>query len=146
MVGVLAVRLPELDKTLWVNCGDEGVTVTSADYVWNEDHSESWERYEDVALLEVNFEDTRPESVGPLLPAVQETIAYTIGQKVASGCQFQIPAQWLPEEYRQRMDPQALARALEEDREVTIGKDGVLLADEASMGAEHTPGEDLVMG
>lgn len=142
MVGVLAVRLPELDKTVWVNCGDEGVVVTSADYVWNEDHSGSWERYEDVAMLEVNFEDTRPESVGPLLPVVQEAIAYTIGQKIASGRQFQLPAQWLPEEHRRRMDPQALALALEEDREITIGEDGALLADEAS----PAPGKDMVLG
>lgn len=46
MVGTLAVRLPDLDKTIWINCNDEGVTITSADYVWNEDDSGSWERYE----------------------------------------------------------------------------------------------------
>jgi len=146
MVGVLTVRLPELDKTVWVNCGDEGVAVTSADYIWNEDHSESWKRYEDVAMLEVNFQDTHPEGAGALRPIVQEAIAYTISQKIASGCLFQLPAQWLPEEYRQRMDPQALALALKEGREVTIGQDGVLLADETSMGANHTPEKDLVMG
>ena len=50
MVGTLAVRLPDLDKTIWINCNDEGVTITSADYVWNEDDSGSWERYEDCLL------------------------------------------------------------------------------------------------
>ena len=30
MVGTLAVRLPDLDKTIWINCNDEGVTITSA--------------------------------------------------------------------------------------------------------------------
>ena len=50
MVGTLAVRLPDLDKTIWINCNDEGVTITSADYVWNEDDSGSWERYEDVVI------------------------------------------------------------------------------------------------
>ena len=39
------------DKTIWINCNDEGVTITSADYVWNEDDSGSWERYEDVVML-----------------------------------------------------------------------------------------------
>jgi len=146
MVGVLAVRLPELDKTVWVNCGDEGVTVTSADYVWNEDHSESWKRYEDVVILEADFRNTRPESVGPFLPVLWEAIAYTISQKIASGCQFQLPATWLPEEYRQKADPRYLAWALEEDREVTIGESGVILADEAFKGADHTPGKDMVLG
>lgn len=54
MVGTLAVRLPDLDKTIWINCNDEGVTITSADYVWNEDDSGSWERYEDVVMLVIH--------------------------------------------------------------------------------------------
>ncbi len=146
MAGVLAVRLPELDKTVWVNCGDEGVTVTSADYVWNEDHSESFRRYEDVVMLNVDFRDARPESAGAFLPAVREAIAYTISQKTAHGSQFQIPAQWLPEEYRQKADPQYLAWALEEGREVTIGKGGTILADETFTGEDLTPGKGMVMG
>lgn len=146
MVGVLTVRLPELDKTVWVNCGDEGVTVTSADYIWNEDRSGSRTRYEDVAMLEVNFQDTHPKSAGALLPAVREAIAYTISQKIASGCQFQLPAQWLPEEYRQKADPQYLVWALEEDREVIVGEGGVVLIDEAFREADRTLGNDMVMG
>ena len=67
MVGTLAVRLPDLDKTIWINCNDEGVTITSADYVWNEDDSGSWERYEDVVMFEVNFRDDDPQSMWPLL-------------------------------------------------------------------------------
>ncbi len=145
MVGVLAVRLPELDKTVWVNCGDEGVTVTSADYVWNEDHSESWARYEDVVMLEADFWNTCPESVGALLPAVREAVAYSIGQKTASGCQFRISARWLPEEYRQKADQQYLAWALEKGREVTIGEGGVILADEGFTGTNRTPGKGMVM-
>ncbi len=145
MVSVLTVRLPELDKTVWINCGDEGLSVTSADYVWNEDHSESWSRYEDVVILEANFRNTRPENMGPLLPAVWEAIAYTISQKAASGCQFQLPARWLPEEYRQKANPQYLAWALIKDQEVTIGESGMILADEAFMEPDRTPGKDMVM-
>ena len=78
MVGTLAVRLPDLDKTIWINCNDEGVTITSADYVWNEDDSGSWERYEDVVMFEVNFRDDDPQSMWPLLPAIHEALAYTI--------------------------------------------------------------------
>ena len=74
MVGTLAVRLPDLDKTIWINCNDEGVTITSADYVWNEDDSGSWERYEDVVMFEVNFRDDDPQSMWPLLPAIHECI------------------------------------------------------------------------
>lgn len=54
MVGTLAVRYLELDKTLWVHCNDEGVSVSSADFVWNEDRSGSWKRCEDVSILEIH--------------------------------------------------------------------------------------------
>ena len=60
MVGTLAVRLTGLDKTVWINCGDEGVTVTASDYVWNEDHSGAWARYEDVVMLEFDFSAHSP--------------------------------------------------------------------------------------
>ena len=42
MVGTLAVWLTGLDKTVWINCSNEGVTVTASDYVWNEDDSGNW--------------------------------------------------------------------------------------------------------
>ena len=54
------------------------MTITSADYVWNEDDSGSWERYEDVVMFEVNFRDDDPQSMWPLLPAIHEALAYTI--------------------------------------------------------------------
>ena len=132
MVGTLGVCLPELEKTVWMHCNDEGVTVTSADYVWNEDHSDSWDRYEDVAMLEVNFWDDSPKDMGPLLPAIQDAIAYTIGQETAHSSElFRIPAKWLPEAYRQHTDPEYLEWAIAEDHAVEIGKEGVVINDPA---------------
>lgn len=130
MVGTLALRLPELDKTVWVNCNDEGVTITSADCIWNEDHSDSWNRYEDVVMFEIDFREDAPESIWPLLPAIQEAIAYTIGQETDySGTPFRIPARWLPESYRQQADPQFLKWALEQNKDIRIGKGGILHPD-----------------
>lgn len=65
MVGTMSYLLPSLGRTVWVNCNDEGVTITSADYVWNDDHSGSWDRYEDVLLFTAEFIDTPPEDLGP---------------------------------------------------------------------------------
>lgn len=127
MVGTLAVRLTDLDKTVWVNCDAEGVTITSADYMWNEDHSGSWDRYEDVVMFEVNFQEDSPEALWPLLPAIQEAIAYTIGQEIArSSRPFSIPAKWLPGVYRQKVDSEYLAWALAENREISIDRRGVI--------------------
>ncbi len=100
MVGTVAIRLTDLDKTVWINCNDEGVTVTSADYVWNEDHSGSWARAEDVLMLQADFRTDSPERMGPFLPAVQEAVAYTVSQEMSHSSRLlDIPAQWLPEGY-----------------------------------------------
>lgn len=102
MVGTLAVRLTGLDKTVWINCGDEGVTVTASDYVWNEDHSGAWARYEDVVMLEFDFSAHSLQETGPLLPAIQEAVAYTLQQEVVHpGVPLQVPSEWLPEAFRQ---------------------------------------------
>ncbi len=99
MVGTQSFYLPELGKTVWVNCDGEGVTVTSADYVWNDDHSNSWDRYEDVLLFSTQFADTPPEELGAWLPMVRETLAYTMEQQAAHGRRaFDLPGRWLPEE------------------------------------------------
>lgn len=105
MVGTLAVRYPELEKTLWIHCNDEGVSVSSADYVWNEDHSGSWAQYEDVSIMEIDFWEQSPEDAGALFPAIQDTVTYTIQQAVQnSNRPFRIPAKWLPEAFCQTTD------------------------------------------
>ncbi len=145
MVGTLAVRLPELDKTIWINCNDEGVTITSADYVWNEDDSGSWERYEDVVLREISFWDHTPEDLGPLLPAVREAVAYTMDKELehTSGL-LRIPAKWLPEGDRQAADPEYLDWAAANEHAVEFGREGVVVNDPAylfrSETQENAPG------
>lgn len=132
MVGTLAVRLPELDKTIWINCNDEGVTITSADYVWNEDDSGSWERYEDVVLREISFWDHTPEDLGPLLPAVREAVAYTMDRELErSSRPLRLPVRWLPEAYRQAADPEYLDWAAANEHAVEIGREGVVVNDPA---------------
>lgn len=94
MVGTMSYLLPSLGRTVWVNCNDEGVTITSADYVWNDDHSGSWDRYEDVLLFTAEFIDTPPEELGPWLPMVRDTLAYTAAQQTALGRLFKLPECW----------------------------------------------------
>ena len=73
MVGTQSFFLLELDKTVWVNCDSEGVTLTTADHIWNQDHSDSWDRYEDVLLFSAQFAEVRPEALGAWLPMVKDT-------------------------------------------------------------------------
>mgnify|MGYP001034919138 CR=1 FL=1 len=94
MVGTMSYLLPSLGRTVWVNCNDEGVTITSADYVWNDDHSGSWDRYEDVLLFTAEFIDTPPEDLGPWLPMVRDTLVYTAAQQTALGRSFKLPECW----------------------------------------------------
>lgn len=130
MVGTLAVRLPELNKTIWINCNDEGVNITSADYVWNEDESRSWKRYEDVVIREINFQNHTPEDLGPLLPAVREAVAHTMGQELErSSRPLSLPVRWLPEAYRQTAEPEYLEWAAANERAVEFGREGVVIND-----------------
>ena len=128
MVGTLAVWLTGLDKTVWINCSNEGVTVTASDYVWNEDDSGNWKRYEDVVLREINFWDHTPEDLGPLLPAVQEAVAFTVGRELEHSSRLlRLPVKWVPEVFRQTVDPEYLKWAAANEYAVEFGRDGVVV-------------------
>ena len=88
MVGSTSYLLPSLNRTVWLDCNDEGVSVFSADQYG------SWERYEDVLQLTVQFTDAGPGDLGPWLPMVLDTLAYTAAQQTALGMTFQIPESW----------------------------------------------------
>lgn len=132
MVGTVQVYLPELEKTVWVNCNDEGVTVASADFVWNEDHSESWEHTDDVELFSLAYQESGPEDAGPWLPMIREALVYTIEQEVAqrrSVRAFWLPVDWLPDMYRQTVEPEYLAWLQARNESAAIGKDGRIIID-----------------
>lgn len=124
MVGTISVYIPSLDKTVWVNCNDEGITITSTDYLWNDDGSESWDRYEDVKIFSEDFRGHRPEEFGAWLPMVYEALIYTIERQIDDGRRFTIPTAWLPDRYRQDIAPDILAEALKYDIDVTIKPGG----------------------
>jgi len=94
MVGTASYYLPSLGRTVWVNCNDEGATIASADYVWNDDNSGSWDRYEDVQLFSVQFNDTPPGGLGPWQAMILDTLAYTASQQAAQGRTFRLPGSW----------------------------------------------------
>ncbi|WP_312645463.1 DUF4406 domain-containing protein [Hydrogenoanaerobacterium sp.] len=122
MVGTVQFYLPELDKSVWVNCNDECVTITSADYMWNEDHSESWERYDDVLLYQAGFDDALPDDVEPWLPMIKKALEYTIDQETRyfQGRAFSLPTAWLPESIRENADPEYLAWLQAEGKEAQV--------------------------
>ena len=125
MVGTVAFYLPSLDKTVWVNCNEEGVTITSADHIWNEDHSGSWARSEDVLLFNVDFRTNKPENVGMWLPLIREALAYTIARQTGEyGRSFRLPVEWLPDTYRESTAKDYLIWAQGNCTAVTISPGG----------------------
>ena len=119
MVGTAAFHLPSLDKTVWVNCSCEGVSISSADYIWNTDnsgqHNDTWRR---AACSDSCSEDQR-SSVLPLLsgrkkaalhfrpdnrpdrPAARMTERYA----AFSGSPPELPDSWKSEAGIQPSDP-----------------------------------------
>lgn len=133
MVGTVEFYLPELDKSVWVNCNDESVTVTSADSVWNEDHSDSWERFEDVCLYSAAFEDNLPEYSEPWLSMIKTTLEYTIEQ--ATACSharpFSLSVLWAPESILQQTKPEYHEWLREQGKNISIAEEGRIVIDEA---------------
>jgi len=126
MVATVEFYLPDLEKTVWVNCNDESVVITSADYTWNRDKSESWERYEDVCLYSAFFRRELPKDATPWLSMIGKALEYTIEQETAycKNRAFSLPAAWLPESLRQKAAPEYLAWLQAQGKEIKIGQDG----------------------
>lgn len=139
MVGTVQFYLPEIDKSVWVNCNDESVLITSADYTWNKDGSESWERYEDVLLYSTSFSQALPDDAKPWFPLIQKTLEYTIEQETAyfKDYTFSLPVAWLPESIRQKVIPEYLSWLQAEDKEIRIAQNGRIELEEAYM--KHDP-------
>ena len=134
LVGTVQFYLPDLGKSVWVNCNDESVTIASADFVWNEDKSGSWERVEDVLLFSAVYQEDRPEDAGPWLPMIKEALSFTIKEETArcrEGGAFWLPVDWLPDACRQTAEPEYLAWLREQGEKAGIGRDGRIIIDEA---------------
>lgn len=138
MVGTVEIYLPSLNKTVWANCSEESVTITSADCTWNEDQSESWKRYEDVLLFDVNFRTNQPENIGVWLPVVREALTYTIEQQTGKyGMSFCLPAEWIPDTYRESANKNYLAWVQNNCVDVTISPGGGIAHSEYCMQERH---------
>jgi hypothetical protein len=126
MVATVEFYLPDLEKSVWVNCNDESVVITSADYTWNRDKSESWDRYEDVCLYSASFQQDIPEEAEPWLPMIHKALEYTIEQETAYFKEhaFSLPLAWLPESIRQKTAPEYLAWLQAEGKEIRIAQNG----------------------
>lgn len=94
MVATVSCFLPSLDKTVFVNCSEENLSVDSADCIWNEDQSDSWSREEDVQILGASLTDA-PEKLGVWLPMALEAVAYMREREMADmGRTFEPSVEW----------------------------------------------------
>lgn len=82
MVATVSCYLPSLDKTVWVNCGEEDLCVSASDCTWNEDQSGSWSREEDVRIFSAALTDA-PEKMGVWLPMALEAVVYMSERSMA---------------------------------------------------------------
>lgn len=135
MVSTLKFYLPELNKAIWVNCDTDNVSICSMDYHWNDDESESYERYEDVMIYEAVFENELPNDVMPWLPMIKRTLEYAIENETAndfycSDVSFHLHVPWLPESIRQKVDPEYLNWLQENGIKAVIAKDNQIIIDQ----------------
>lgn len=139
MVGTVQFYLPDLDRCLWVNCSDESVLITTADYVWNTDGSESWERYEDVRVADF-YLDESPEQWSQWIPMVHEALAYTIEQEVLYFKKpFALSVEWLPEALRANVDDKYLNWLQSERKQISIAEHGRIVMDDTYLQNNPVP-------
>ena len=133
MVATMEVYLPDLNKTVWVNCNNECLDITSADYVWNGDGSDSSERYTDVTLFSLDYHKNHPDIAGAWLPMILKTLEYIIQQETEFSLEcdfFSLPIEWLPESIRELAEPEYLAWLSDKHQKINIGKSNRIIIDE----------------
>ena len=128
MIGGVVFYLPEIDRTIWAYCSDECITINSADVIWGEDGSDSWENPHNFEIVNVDFSYDSAEHVDKQwLPIIKETIAYDIEQRSQSEYTT-LPIDWLPDSIRESVNPEYLdyIRQRGDDNKVEISKGNVL--------------------
>jgi hypothetical protein len=131
-VGSIKFYLPEIDRSVWVNCTDESAAIYTIDYIWGEDDSFSLENPDDAFVIAVIFDNEQPEDVKQWLPLILETLAYTVEQETAQypNHTFTLPVAWLPDSIRENANPNYLARLREQGKKVEIAMGGAIFADD----------------
>ena len=144
MVATVEFYLPDLDRSVWVNSNDECVTVTSTNFIWQDENKNGgWHDYEDVCLYEAFYQQTLPEDVEPWLPMIHTTLEYTIEQETEylRVHAFSLPVAWLPESIRLKAEPEYLAWLQAEGKEIRIAKGGRIEIEKAyPQGGQNMPG------
>ena len=132
MVATVKFYLPDLDKNVWINCNDESFSITAEDYIWNDDHSESWEHYEEVLLFSADFCDDIPVSIAPWIPPIKETLEYTIEQELLESPHktITIPLSLLPDSILLQADPDYINWLQSEGKDTCILQGGKIQVDE----------------
>lgn len=134
-VATVEFYLPELDKSIWMNSNDESISVASADFIWNEDNSESWGRWENVSLYQAMYEHELPDDIKPWIPMIHKTLEYTIEQETNNQCyrdsfEFTLPVAWLPDSISKKAEPEYLSWLQENGKELSIAKGGQIVIDD----------------
>ncbi|MDR2022800.1 MAG: hypothetical protein LBQ71_06005 [Hungatella sp.] len=134
MVGTLKVYIPEIDKTVWVNCSDEIASIDAGDVIWDEENDGSWENAYDLNIYSVTLEDEIPEDVRQWLPMIKEALAYTVEQEIAE-CDFiSLPVAWIPDSIREQADKKYLDWLRKKGKRAEIRKNGEIDIDEEYSG------------
>lgn len=132
MVSTIETHLHDIDKTVWINVNDDFVSITPMDYLWNEDGSYSFEKYDDIVLYESYLDSELPDNTAPWFPMIQTALEYHIGQEISNpifndGYSFSLHPAWLPESLRQKAEPEYLEWLKANDMKVQIAKGGEIV-------------------
>jgi|GEM_PF-243245 len=95
-VGTVEFYLPDIDKCVWVNCDNTGVSINSVDIIWNEENRNNLPSPDEYLLYNTDFRDKSPVGTYSWQKMIEEALMYTMKQEIAYSGSFSVPYLWLP--------------------------------------------------
>ena len=125
MVATLEVYLPAKNQTVWANCDGESMLITTADFHWNRDNKNGWERPRSIEIFSMTLADGLTMRAVPWVPIMRDTLKYTLEQEVGRIRTLTISVTLLPESLLQDFAPDDIRFLKEQGQNifVTSGKE-----------------------
>lgn len=139
-----------LNKSLWLNAGEDGFSITTMNVVWGDNNEWAIDSAE-VCLLHADYADAKPSEYGQWEPLLNEMMEEYYKEEMKHHGLFNVEPHWLPKSVVSRLEPDVYQTLCEKASSVDVGKDNVsirYMRDDATNDNEFpltAPGEGMEM-
>lgn len=113
-----------LNKSLWLNAGEDGFSITTMNVVWGDDNEWVIDSAE-VCLLYADYADAKPSEYGQWEPVLNEMMEEYCKEEMKHHGSFSVEPHWMPNSVISRLEPEAFQTLCEKASTVSVEKDSV---------------------